>query len=100
MRLRCLGACALFATLFPVETAAQLPGFNATTSNADAMAWARGVLLGRTLSCVYIASANDRRGSGFVHVDASTAAGRALSSALQTVRWPLAWRPANSQLRA
>ena len=96
MRLLCLGACALFATLLPVETAAQLPGFNATTSNADALAWARGVLRGRTLSCVYVASAN---GSGFVHVDASTAAGRALSSALQTVRCPLAWRPANSQLR-
>jgi hypothetical protein len=66
---------------------AVLPTYAAGTANTDVQAWARSTLQGLSLSCVYVANdGGDSRGSALARVDTSTAAGRALRTALQAVR--------------
>ena len=82
-------ACALLSTA-PACARAQavvLPTYAAGTADADVQVWARQALQGLSLSCVYVANdGGDSRGSALARVDTTTAAGRALRTALQSVR--------------
>lgn len=70
----------------PCARAQILPAYS-PSSTADAQTWARLVLTGRSLGCVYIeADAVDSLGNSLARVDASSSAGRAIRTALQSVR--------------
>lgn len=81
-----VAACALLNAA-PVRAQAALPVYAASTADADVQVWARQVLQGTSLSCVYVANdGSDERGAALARIDTTTAAGRALRIALQSVR--------------
>lgn len=86
--LRLLQSVALLAACLPCAWAqAVLPTYAVSTADTDAQQWARAVMQGRTLNCVYVAAdAVDSRGNGLAHINADISAGRAIRTALQSVR--------------